>query len=950
MRRAPRGRSARGRVSGGQPKAHEEEDEIPEVYQKMLAEAELRNPDVSEADRPIKRRKVGAQRATTSNDVSVPQVPLSMEDQGQASRQVQTVYDEPTSEESDMEWEEVDLQQAPAQSTQIAPVTGVDNEPLQITLDSHEGKRRKVVSRAKPLTAVEKKLRLDIHKVHVLCLLRHVQIRNLWCNDDELQSFLKKMLPKQVIAMLNPPEDKPQYSRSTTFVEGLNQASDAFSRRFRVTRPGLKRAHWVDDPEKLKQKVESIMFDAEVFLSKEDFCKQARTMQGSRDFGAQLFCALLRSAAVEARLVCSLQPLPFSGTTKSMTPNKRDSQYIVISSDDHETSPDDQQMSGLSPTPASRSRRLGRPQFTPARSQKTSIPDRGFTARASPYPVFWVEAFNEAVQKWFEPPFSDPSNCMSYVVGFEEDASARDVTKRYAKAFNAKTRKMRVESTKDGERWWARTIRFYEKPFLEDRDEVEISELTAKTAAEPMPRNVQDFKDHPIYAIERQLRRNEVVFPKRVIGQVSLGKSGSKDQVLVPVYRRSDVHVVRSADKWYRLGRDIKIGEQPLKRIRVNRSKDVGFSEDEHDNKSGTEVPLYAYFQTEVYTPPPVVQGKVPKNTYGNLDVYVPSMVPPGGVHIKHPQAAHAARVLGIDYADAVTGFDFKGRHGTAVFQGVVVASECQEALEEVLDHLEDERRQAESEEKSRETLRLWKHFLLKLRIAERVKSYAIEGEESAVESSENHDDPEESGGGFIPEPEQGMADGVFSTYQRSTGQEPRGHTYNEASTNIEALGNEALGGGLKSDESASHIEAISANPSEMDIPKASRRPRYSLIVVPNKKSNRNENDTSQRQPQRPPKQAPEIVELAPAAQAESVKSSGETRPAGSSEAPIMVDSSTTGGSKSTSVEVLSRAASQTQSRTPTPEEMDETSGVDDNGSLLSHDPEDEDAIPEWLV
>ncbi|KAF7171119.1 hypothetical protein CNMCM6106_005606 [Aspergillus hiratsukae] len=559
MRRAPPDRSARGRLPRARPKGHEEEDEIPEVYREMLAEAELRSPDVSEADRPIKRRKVGAQRATTSDVDSVPQKPLPMEDQNQANRQIQTVYEEPTSEESDMEWEEVDLQQAPAQSIQIAPVTGGDDESLQITLDDHAGKKRKVISRQKPLTAAEKKLRLDIHKVHVLCLLRHVQIRNLWCNDDELQSFLKRMLPKQVIAMLNPPEDKPQYSRSTTFVEGLNQASDAFTRRFRVNRPGLKRAHWVDDPENLKQKVESIMSDAEVFLSKEDFCKQARTMQGSRDFGAQLFCALLRSAAVEARLVCSLQPLPFSGTTKSMTPNKPDSQYIVISSDDHDTSADDQQTSGLSPTPASRSRRLGRPQFTPTRLNKTSIPGPRFTTRVSPYPVFWVEAFNEAVQKWvpvdplvtksiakpskFEPPFSDPSNCMTYVVAFEEEASARDVTRRYVKAFNAKTRKMRVESTKDGERWWARTMSFYEKPFLEDRDEVEISELTAKTAAEPMPRNVQDFKDHPIYAIERQLRRNEVIFPKRVIGQVGLGKSGSKDQVLVPVYRRSDVHV-----------------------------------------------------------------------------------------------------------------------------------------------------------------------------------------------------------------------------------------------------------------------------------------------------------------------------------------------------------------------------------------------------------------------
>lgn len=963
MRRAPRGHSARGRVSGGQPKAREEGDEIPEVYQEMLAEAELRNPNVSEADRPIKRRKVGAQGATTLNEVSIPQVPLSMED----SRQVQTDYDEPTSEESDMEWEEVDLQQVPAQSTQIGPVTEVDNEPLQITLEGHEGKRRKVISRQKPLTAAEKRLRLDIHKVHVLCLLRHVQIRNLWCNDDELQSFLKRMLPKQVIAMLNPSEDKPQYSRSTTFVEGLNLASDAFSRRFRVTRPGLKRAHWVDDPEKLKQKAENIMFDAEVFLSKEDFCKQARTMQGSRDFGAQLFCALLRSAAVETRLVCSLQPLPFSGTTKSMTPNTRDSQYIVISSDDHETSADDRQMPGLSPTPASRSRRLGRPQFTPARSQKTSIPGPGFTARASPYPVFWVEAFNEAVQKWvpvdplvtksiakpskFEPSFSDPSNSMVYVVGFEEDASARDVTRRYAKAFNAKTRKIRVESTKDGERWWARTMRFYEKPFLEDRDEIEISELTARTAAEPMPRNVQDFKDHPIYAIERQLRRNEVVFPKRVIGQVSLGKSGSKDQVLVPVYRRSDVHVVRSADKWYRLGRDIKIGEQPLKRIRVNRNKDAGFSEDEHDNESGMEIPLYAYFQTEVYTPPPVVQGKVPKNSYGNLDVYVPSMVPPGGVHIKHPQAAHAARVLGIDYADAVTGFDFKGRHGTAVFQGIVVASECQEAVEEVLDYLEDERRQTESQEKSRETLRLWKHFLLKLRIAERVKSYTIEGEESADEILEKYEDPGEAGGGFIPKPEQEMADGgQFATCQRSMQLEGRGHTYHIVSTNNGGPGIGAHGDGLQSDESASHIEAISVNPSETHIPKASRRPRYSLIVVPNKKANNNEDGTSQRQPQPQSEPTPEIVELEPAAEAQSVQRSGETGHLGSSEIPIMVDSSTTGGSRSASVEVLSRTASQTQPQTPTPEEMDESSGVDDNGSLLSHDPEDEDAIPEWLV
>lgn len=112
------------------------------------------------------------------------------------------------------------------------------------------------------------------------------------------------------------------------------------------------------------------MSDAEVFLSKADFLSQAKTLEGSRDFGAQLFCALLRSAGVEARLVCSLQPLPFSGTVKDMTPVKTDRKYIVISSSDHETSTDEPNRTGDSPTP-SRARRIGQPQFTPSRPSQS---------------------------------------------------------------------------------------------------------------------------------------------------------------------------------------------------------------------------------------------------------------------------------------------------------------------------------------------------------------------------------------------------------------------------------------------------------------------------------------------------------------------------------------------------------------------------------------------------
>ena len=147
---------------------------------------------------------------------------------------------------------------------------------------------------------------------------------------------------------------------------------------------------------------------------------------------------------------------------------------------------------------------------------------------------------------------------MVYVVSFEDDGSARDVTKRYAKSFNAKTRRMRIETISEGERWLKRAFNVYRRPHRMDRDQVEDTELARKEAQEGLPENVQAFKDHPYYALERHLRRNEVIHPKREVGKVSAGR-GANSKAVEPIYRRCDVHIVKSADKWYRLGREIKV-------------------------------------------------------------------------------------------------------------------------------------------------------------------------------------------------------------------------------------------------------------------------------------------------------------------------------------------------------------------------------------------------------
>lgn len=206
----------------------------------------------------------------------------------------------------------------------------------------------------------------------------------------------------------------------------------------------------------------------------------------------------------------------------------------------------------------------------------TNLGRRPRKIKESPFPVFWVEAFNVADQKWipvdplvtktvskpskFEPPASDAQNNLTYVLTFEDDGSARDVTRRYAQAYNAKTRKGRVEVTNGGAEWWRKVLELYKSPYHFSRDQIEDAWLASREAAEPMPKNVLDFKDHPYYALARHLKRGEVIHPTREVGKVGVGRKEGIP-ILESVFRRGDVQVVKSADKWFRLGREIKVAK-----------------------------------------------------------------------------------------------------------------------------------------------------------------------------------------------------------------------------------------------------------------------------------------------------------------------------------------------------------------------------------------------------
>ncbi|KXT00269.1 hypothetical protein AC578_1234 [Pseudocercospora eumusae] len=720
------------------------DDDVAHVYKSMVAEAEA--AESAHVHRPLKRRRVAptpksesaASVGFHSTDAITSSSPVAAAISAPATPdpgRLQTVEDSSESEGSDLEFEDVHVERIGNVSE--GSVDGI--EDLSIAVEPESSTTTNALPRRRPGTTIEKAHRLLVHKLHLLCLLAHCMYVNGRCNNAAAQRHVRSVLSSKTVSYLNPKRNDTQFQRNRSFMDGLEQAMNAFIAEYRVTGSGLMKPHWNLDGD-----VPEVRETGLTPTDSSDFVSAAKDLEGSQDLGNQLFCTLLRSAGVDARIVCSLQPLPFSSVPKSSTPSKASSTPMRVHpaqmhSPSRASSNEDKSVGNsktIGKVPSAR-RRLGQPEFT-AEAIRPQVPKK--KSRSAPklqYPVFWVEAFNEASQKWIavdaivtntvnkasklEPPASYDLGQLNYVIACEDDGTARDVTRRYAKAFNAKTRRHRVESSPNGAKWWKTVMRFFRRRGGKlDREQVEDAELAQKEAREGMPGNVLDFKDHPYYALERHLKRHETIHPRREVGKVNAG-TAAKPRVEA-VFRRQDVQACKSADKWYRVGREIKAGEQPLKHVpaRVRRHLSV----DDEDEEAAT-TPLYAPFQTQLYMPPPVQRGRVPRNVYGNLDIYVPSMVPPGGTHIRHPLAQRAARLLKVDSADAVTGFKFQGRHGTAIIDGVVVAEQYAAAVWAVIHGIEEEMEEEVSRARSLIALKMWKRFLTGLRVAERVSSYA---------------------------------------------------------------------------------------------------------------------------------------------------------------------------------------------------------------------------------
>ncbi|KAL9603457.1 MAG: hypothetical protein Q9219_001144 [cf. Caloplaca sp. 3 TL-2023] len=356
----------------------------------------------------------------------------------------------------------------------------------------------------------------------------------------------------------------------------------------------------------------------------------------------------------------------------------------------------------------------------------------------------------------------------AYIIAYSPDGTAKDVTTRYLKKhmWPGRTKGVRLPVEKvpvynskgkikhhEQYDWFKTVMSGYARP---DRMRTAVDDIEEAKALKPTKPEKKDpskaagegtlqfYRTSAEYVLERHLRREEAIAPGsepvRYFSSTTTGKNGGGSSEATPaktpepVFLRKDILICRTAESWHKEGRQILPGQLPLKMVPIRavtltRKREVEEAErrrnaDDGSGNSGEKLKqgLYALSQTDFIIPPPIINGVIPKNAYGNMDCFVPTMVPRGAVHIPLRSTGKICKRLGIDYAEAVTGFEFGKQRAVPVVEGVVVAVENEAWVRGEWERDEVERMRKEEGKRGKVAVGMWRRFLVGLRVVRRVR------------------------------------------------------------------------------------------------------------------------------------------------------------------------------------------------------------------------------------
>ncbi|CAI5743540.1 unnamed protein product [Peronospora destructor] len=554
-----------------------------------------------------------------------------------------------------------DLNEEEAIDLEVSKLQQIDWEEVNRSLADEKQDAPSVVHKKRRppirLTKEEKEREKALHQTHLLLLLA-TRIKWMRLSRSQLlQGLLLSLTAASDVDFFAEMKHQPLSYSLALLVRWFN-------REFQL----------VEDKETLSGEMVTTSRLVNVFFARE-----------GRDYELPLlFAALCGALQLRYRLTCALDPLlvqrgkVFESSLRQRPSKRRRSQKAVDSLLERTLLPNDGD---------EEKEKVDR-ELDP---DSTETIDRVFW--------LWCEVLDEKSQRWIHADvvrrlvdrpqqveeLRGRSARFSYVISIQDDELLVDVTSRYTVQWS-KSLTLRLAGS-----WLEQVLERFNEDTVgrrcvskvltaENVDKAlgnEKKELEGLKLAEGMPSSVEGFRKHHLYCLERHLGQFECLHPRKVVG-VFNGQS---------VFLREHVQPVQSAFKWRCLGRVVKDDERekPAKWQSRGGSKDAGTCDESDDTsaptKGGSSLALFGLWQTTEFEPESIVDGHVPKNKYGNIEIWSPAHVPRGAVHLQLRRIDTIAESLSIDYAPAVVGFKVRNGQTMPKITGIVVAKTYQDIL-----------------------------------------------------------------------------------------------------------------------------------------------------------------------------------------------------------------------------------------------------------------------------
>lgn len=333
---------------------------------------------------------------------------------------------------------------------------------------------------------------------------------------------------------------------------------------------------------------------------------------------------------------------------------------------------------------------------------------------------YWVEVYLADEKKWCcvdlcnlkldEPNvLTELSRPFYYLVSYDVDRYCiKPVEKNYVELwYTPAFRKGRCE-----DKWWDMVMSKLGPTKESEKDKADENKTEELLLKKDMPTSDNGFRNHPLYVLEKHLLKFQGIYPPDV---PPLGFFKE-----TPIYPRDCVQTLRSRETWLRLARTVKLKEEPYKVVKARPKRD------RYSGNLIRDLPLelFGEWQTQDYDPPQAEGGKVPRNCYGNVDMYQPCMLPKGCSWLKLSGLQRIAGKLGIDCAQAVIGFDNHcGSYGAhPVMDGFIVCSEFEDTLKMAWEEEQTNIARREQEKRDKRIYDNWKRLLKAAIIREKVR------------------------------------------------------------------------------------------------------------------------------------------------------------------------------------------------------------------------------------